>query len=123
MENILDSRRQADITFSASGCINIASRVAQVLRLKRGDAINVAVDDGEYYLYVQHRGPIDRYPAQCVPSNPRGRHFRANSKELCMAMIEACGAAGEKSVKCMAGEVRHLSNEVYVTIITKRHIV
>lgn len=123
MENLLNSKRQADITFSANGRINIASRVARVLRLKRGDAINIAVDNGEYYLYVQHRGPVGRYPAQCVPSNPRGRHFRASSKELCAAMIEACGAVGEKSVRCMAGEVRRLSDEVYVTIITKRHIV
>lgn len=121
MHSLIETSRKADISFSAGGCIDIAAGLARRLNLHRGDVINVAADDGDLYLYVQHRAPLQgRYKAQCMPSNRRGGHFRAYSRQLCKTMLDVFGMKG--CVRCMTGETRELAGESYVTIITKRHI-
>ena len=59
MKHLLENTRRHDITFNASGRIEISSRVTRELDLKPGDVIDIAVDERtrEVYLYVKHRQP------------------------------------------------------------------
>ncbi len=121
MNSLIKTSRKADITFSECGCIDITAGLARKLRLGHGDVINIANDTGEFYLYVQHRAPLcGRYKAQCSPSNKRGGHYRAHSRQLCKTMLSIMGQRGK--VRCMTGETIDVEGEPYVTIITKKHI-
>lgn len=95
MQSILgNNTRKADIIFSSTGRIDITARIAKHLQLSRGDVIDVMVDNGEYYLYVKRRTPVNgRYEAMVLPTNKRGNHFRAYSRRLCSAILRASGVA------------------------------
>ena len=55
MQSILGNTRKADITFYASGRIDISARVAKHLQLSRGDVLDIMIDQDEFYLYVVHQ--------------------------------------------------------------------
>ena len=57
MQSILGNTRKADITFYASGRIDISARVAKHLQLSRGDVLDIMIDQDEFYLYVRLRSP------------------------------------------------------------------
>lgn len=105
MESILHSTRRPDISFRASGKIDISSRTARLLNIGRGDVLDILKDRGEYYLYVRLRNPMGRHEARAFPTNSRGLHYRSWCKRLCNAMIQICGATTDA---CLAvGEPVH----------------
>ena len=93
MTTTLENTRRPDITFHGSGRIDITARVAKALSLHQGDVIDIAHDDGEYYLYVKHRNAVGRHEAQCAPTY-KGRtcnNLRAHSRRLCQAVLKVNG--------------------------------
>ena len=54
MEKIISTTRRPDITFYASGLINITTRVARILGLTSESCVNIAVEKGEYLLFAEH---------------------------------------------------------------------
>ena len=64
MQSILGNTRKADITFYASGRIDISARVAKHLQLSRGDVLDIMIDQDEFYLYVRLRSPNGRHEQQ-----------------------------------------------------------
>lgn len=118
MQSILKSNRRADISFSQSGQINLSAHLVKALDLHPGDAIDVKTDGHEYYLYVRSpASPGVRYEAQCFPSNKKGRHFRAYSRRLCKALLEACHHTGK--VELATGETVMDGGTKLITIITR----
>ena len=54
IQSLLEKSRKADISFHRNGKIDITARVARLLSLRRGDVIDVGVDNTECFLYVRH---------------------------------------------------------------------
>lgn len=122
MQSILgNNTRKADIIFHATGRIDIASHVAKQLQLTSGDVLDIMKDpDGEYYLYVKHRAPLNgRYEAMAFPTNRRGNHFRAYSRPLCSAILQTSGADSTARL-CTGQPVNHSIYAKLIPIITKR---
>lgn len=95
MRSLLEHSRRPDIVFCPSGRIDIGARAARQLRLRRGDVIDLAEEEGELYLYVRCRRPAGgRYEATVFPTNRRGFHFRTYSRALCASVLAMCGTDG-----------------------------
>lgn len=123
MTNLLHRTRRHDLTFCRDGRIHISARVARILGLAAGDAINIACDrHGEYLLYIQYKAGdyLGNLTATCYPSKKGGRHFRANSKELCSALLEAANVSQERrQASFYAGAPMTIADKVYIPIIYK----
>lgn len=119
MIKLLEHTRRPDISFHRNGTIRIASRVARILSLRPGDAINIAVNDGEYLLYaVRYQNTNYRYEAQCYRSKRGGgENYCANSVRLCRALFNSVGVKSAR-VSYMAGEAVDKNGVKYVPIIT-----
>lgn len=98
MKHLLENTRRHDITFNASGRIEISSRVTRALDLHPGDVIDVAIDEvgRECYLYIKHRAEklSGRHKAQCHVTNSRVKKcnsLRAHSVELCRQVLDMRG--------------------------------
>ncbi|MDE6339074.1 MAG: hypothetical protein K2K97_04720 [Muribaculaceae bacterium] len=119
MNKLLERNRRPDISFNSNGTIRIAARVARMLSLLPGDAINIAVTDGEYLLFAIRYQNVDcRYEAQCYRSKRGGgENYCANSVRLCRALMKAVGAKSER-VSYSAGEAIERDGIKYVPIIT-----
>ena len=48
MQSILGNTRKADITFYASGRIDISARVAKHLQLSRGDVLDIMIHQADF---------------------------------------------------------------------------
>lgn len=119
MEKLISTTRRPDITFYASGMINITTRVANILCLTSESCVNIAKEKGEYLLFAEHYdGMIGSHAARCYPVNAGGRYFRANSITLCSAMLEACGVSGKAPLMC--GDPVTIGAKTYLPIITKK---
>ncbi len=119
MRSILGNTRKADITFYASGRIDITAHVARHLKLQKGDVIDICMHDKEYYLYVRHRAPtIGRHEAAVYPTNKNGLNFRTWSQTLCDTMLHASGANEDKARLCV-GELMLVQDRILLPIITK----
>lgn len=120
MTNILSQTRRPDITFARSGRIQISARVARLLSLSIGDAINIATDNGEYLLYVQNRASqmIGSHIATCYPSKKGSHHYRANSVALCNAILDIDRIPIQASY--YVGSPYCINGTKYLPIITKR---
>lgn len=93
MQSLLNTTRRADISFHRSGLIGICAPVVRALALRPGDSIDIVNDGVEYYLRVAHRASDScgaRYHARCYPANRCGHHYRANSRQLCAAILRVC---------------------------------
>lgn len=119
MIKLLEHNRRPDISFSRKrGTIRITARVARVLGLRPGDAINIAVSNGEYYLHAVHiTNGIGRFEAQCYPSKRGSGNYCANSVRLCRALLDAVGVNSNK-VSFMVGQAVDRGGIIYVPIIT-----
>lgn len=106
-----ESFRQPDVTFYRNGRIDITSRVSRILGLQPGDVIDVAVSQGEYYLYVRAKGRElhGRYAAQCYQTNKGNRrnNYRAYSKKITDLVLQVAG--GEKA-RIIGGQTCEFSN-------------
>lgn len=119
MIKLLEHTRRPDLSFHRNGTIRIAARVARILSLRPGDAVNIAVTDGEYLLYaVRYQNTNYRYEAQCYRSKRGGgENYCANSVRLCRALFNSVGVKSAH-VSYMAGDAVEKNGVTYVPIIT-----
>lgn len=119
MIKLLEHTRRPDISFSRNGTIRITARLVRVLALRPGDAINIAISDGEYLLYAIHfTNNIGRHEAQCYPTKKGSDNYCANSVRLCRSLLDSVGSTADK-VAYMVGAAFDNYNTKYVPIITK----
>lgn len=119
MIKLLEHTRRPDITFCRNGRIYITARVARLLSLRPGDALNIAVSNGEYLLHAIHlHNAIGRHEAQCFPTKKgRGNNLSANSVRLCRALLNSVGVTAARA-SYMIGEAFVQDSVTYVPIIT-----
>lgn len=118
MQSLLGNTRKIDITFAASGRIDITAHVAKHLQLHRGDVLDVCTDGQEYYLYVKHRAPAaGHHEATVFPTNRSGHNFRTWSRRLCNAILKASGTTD--CARLCTGEPIQKSGVILLPIITK----
>lgn len=118
MIKLLEHTRRPDISFHRNGIIRITARLARALSLRPGDAINIAVNDGEYLLHATRLpSAIGRHLAQCHPTKKGSANYCAHSVRLCRALLDELGidAAG---ASFMVGEPCSRGGVTYVPIIT-----
>ena len=125
MTSILGNTRRADITFHPRGNIDITARVSKLLDLHCGDIIDIAVEAGEYYLYVKHRAETvaGRHEATLYPTSrkvKRCRNLRCHSRRLCRVMLDVCNATG--ILRLPVGEITNLRGASALPIITRMSI-
>lgn len=119
MHKLLEHTRRPDISFSRNGIIRITARVAHILSLHPGDAINIAICNGEYLLHTTHlAGNIGRHQAQCHPTKKGSGNYCANSVRLCRALLDAVGVKADKAAYTI-GQAFERDNTTYVPIITR----
>jgi len=117
MKSILPNSRKHDISFHASGKIDISAHIARKLALSPGDVIDIVQEQGEMYLYVKLRAGkyVGRHDGRVwATANGKGT-FRTHSKAITRAMLVAAGANGRLRCPCGTEIVR--DNTKYITII------
>lgn len=120
MQKLLNRTRRPDITFCRNGRVFITARVTRLLSLRPKDVINVAVEGNECLLYVVNRdNTIGRHAASCYPSNKHSRYFRANSSELCRAVLSISKVRGDRA-SFMVGAPTRRNDTVFLPIISHR---
>lgn len=122
-KSILGNTRRADISFHASGKIDITSRIVNALGINQGDVIDIMTANGEFYLYVSaHAADIcGRHEAQCYPSKRGGRHFRTYCHRLCSAILSQHPTHTSR-LRFAAGEAVEVHGRKAITIITRNII-
>lgn len=120
MRKLLVNTRRSDVTFKATGQIDISARTARMIGINSGDVLGVMSDGTEYYLYIAIRQALGRHKAQCHQTNKRGQHYRAYSKELCELMLKENDCENQLSVA--AGEVIEIEGRQVLTLITHKYI-
>jgi len=118
MKSILPNSRKHDISFHASGKIDISAYIARKLSLAPGDVIDIAVEEGgEWYLYVKLRAGtyVGRHNGRVwATANGHGT-FRTYSKSITDAVLTAAGASDR--LRCPCGTEFERDNIKYTTII------
>jgi hypothetical protein len=118
MIKLLEHTRRPDVSFSRNGTIRVTARVARVLSLCPGDALNIAITNGEFLLHAVHiSNSFSRHEAQCYPSKRGSGNYCANSVRLCRALLDAVGVNSNK-VSFMVGQAVDRGGIIYVPIIT-----
>lgn len=123
IQSLLEKSRKADISFHRNGKIDITARVARLLSLRRGDVIDVGVDNTECFLYVRHKGEdcIGRHEAQCSPTKRNSKNFRAYSVRLCQAMMNFTGCLEDKLLLA-CGEKMEIGGRSFLTLIVRNKL-
>ena len=117
MKSILPNSRKHDISFHASGKIDISAHIARKLSLAPGDIIDIAHENGEWYLYVKLRSGnyVGQHDGRVwATANGKGT-FRTCSKALATAMLAAAAVTGR--LHCPCGAEIERNNVKYITII------
>ena len=123
MKSILSNSRKHDISFSASGLIEISARIARKLSLSSGDVIDIAYQYGELYLYVKFRAGT--YTGRHIgrvwaTSNGKGT-FRTSSKKLANAVLIGAEVNGDR-LRCPCGREIERDDTKYITIIYRNSL-
>ena len=118
MHSILQMTRRPDVTLYSSGRIDITSRVAKVIDLHEGDVIDIAEDEGEYWIYIrQHADSVVGFHEATVKSSKAGsRNFRCYSARLCQYMLSVHGISG-KGVTLRVPTGRTIQHSKYGTMM------
>ena len=120
MINLLQHSRRPDISFNRNGVIRITARVVRALSICPGDALNIALDNGEYLLYATNfSNKIGQLEAQCYPTKKGSKNFCANSVRLCRGLFDSIGITTHKA-SFMIGEAFKRGDIIYAPIITHR---
>ena len=117
IKSILPNSRRHDISFHASGKIDISAHIARRLALSPGDVIDIAREKGEWYIYVKLRSGnyVGRHDGR-VWATARGKGtFRTWSKAITQAVLAAAGA--DTLLRCPCGMEIERNNIKYITII------
>ena len=126
MITLLRNTRRPDISFYRNGRIDITARTAKLIGIKDGDVIDIAVDNGEYYVYVRHKAEcvIGRHEAQCYRTNRRSvicNNLRAHSIRLCAMILSIHNDAN--AVRLPVGEPQqHAELGCVLPIIVRNNI-
>lgn len=117
MKSILTNSRKHDISFHASGKIDISAHIARKLSLAPGDVIDIVQSGSEWYLYVKLRaGTYAGRHEGHVWSTANGKGtFRTCSKAITTAVLTAAGVTGR--LRCPCGSVMHFGSTKYINII------
>lgn len=117
MKSILPNSRKHDISFHASGKIDISAHIARKLSLAPGDVIDIAQEGGEWYLYVKLRSGsyVGRHDGRVFSTAKGGGTFRTWSKSLTSIVLSAAEATGR--LRCPCGSEVERDNTKYITII------
>lgn len=117
MKSILLNSRKHDISFHASGKIDISAHIARKLSLSPGDVIDIVQSSGEWYLYVKLRaGTYAGRHVGAVWSTAHGKGtFRTWSKAMTKSVLAAAGATGR--LRCPCGSEMLVGSTKYITII------
>lgn len=117
MKSILPNSRKHDISFHASGKIDISAHIARKLTLAPGDVIDIVQEQSEWYLYVKLRSGkyAGRYEGRVWATTHGKGTFRTYSKALANAVLSAAGASGR--LRCPCGAEIERDNRKYITII------
>lgn len=117
MKSILPNSRRHDISFHASGKIDISAYIARKLSLAPGDVIDIAQENGEWYLYVKLRSGsyAGRHDGRVWPTTHGKGTFRTWSKALTNAVLKAAGASDR--LRCPCGTEFERDDIKYIIII------
>lgn len=118
MMKLLNKTRRADITFCRNGRIMMTARIAGMLNLTSAHAINIASDNGEYYLFATDAS-VGRHIGRCYPTKRRSHNFCANSVAIARYILDSAGVEGPQA-SFMAGDAIVRDGRAYVPIIIKR---
>ena len=124
MKSILPNSRKHDISFHASGKIDISAHIARKLALAPGDVIDIVCDArGEWCIYVKHRAAstTGRHYGRVWATAHGGKGtFRAWSKTLTGVILSAAGVG--PVLRCPCGDEIECDNIKYITIIYRRSL-
>lgn len=119
MQSLIQNPRRHDITFHASGKIDISASIARKLSLHPGDVIDVIEDKGEWLLCVKLRAGTysGRFQGTVYPTTRkfRGGTLRTWCPSLCRKALAAAGQSTR--LRCPCGESITRNNQIYITII------
>lgn len=118
MKSIAPNSRKHDISFHASGKIDISAHIARKLSLAPGDVVDIVREAGELYLYVRLRaGNYAGRHAGRVWATARGKGtFRTWSRAMATAILKAAGSTAS-TLRCPCGAEIERDNKKYITII------
>lgn len=118
MKSILPASRKHDVSFYASGRIDISAHIARRLSLAPGDVIGIALDGGEMYIYVKLRaGHYSGRHVGRVYATSHGRGtFRTSAKALARAVLDAA-AVKSGCLRCPCGADIVRNNYKFISII------
>lgn len=123
MKSIIPQARKHDISFHASGKVDISARIARRLSLAPGDVIDIVQEFGELYLYVRLRSGYysGRFEGTvCATSKGRGT-FRCWSKAITDAVMRMA-KPDTTTLRCPCGDQMFRDGEKYITIIYRLHL-
>lgn len=118
---VLGNTRRPDVTFFATGRIDITARVSKMLGLEKGDVIDIAQMGSETFLYVMHKGTevVGRHEAACRPTKGTSRNMRCHSKRLAGFVLER--HPGKEMVRLPVGApIHHQQLGTALPIIIRR---
>lgn len=117
MKTLLPNSRKHDISFHASGKIDISAHIARRLALAPGDVIDIVHDDGELYLYVKLRtGHYTGRHEGRVWATAHGKGtFRTWSPAISRAVLSFAHASAR--LRCPCGAEIQRDGTTFITII------
>ncbi len=126
MRSIIRNTRLPDISFYASGRIDITSRVAKMLGLKCGDVIDISVDGSEYYLHKRFPDcePCGKHAARCLATRKHIRscnNLRVFFKPLARIMLGVAGVSD--AARLAVGDPVTINGILAVPIIYKHNLI
>lgn len=125
MKSLLDETRLPDISFYSSGRIDITSRLAKVLGLQCGDAIDISMEGSELYLHkrISSKLMFGKHAATCRATHKHVRtcnNLRVYYKPLADKILQLAGAA--VCAKLPVGEPVCVCGVAAVPIIYKHNL-
>lgn len=117
MISIIDKHRKHDFIFRDNGIIDVSAHVARLLKMSRGDVVDIVSNDGELYITVTHKNSADngRYFGRVYATCHGKGTFRLCSKDMARRVLDM--AREENKLRCPAGEIVEHEGNKYVTII------
>ena len=119
MKPLVTQNIHPDIVFRPSGLITLTSRIVRILDINEGDVINILQDNGEYYLYVQHRSPIGKFCGKCLKHKNGSHYMRVYYKRLSDIIISM---SGDSEAHYKTGEPINHNGRILLPIITKLNL-
>lgn len=59
MISIINKHRKHDFIFRDNGIIDVSAHVSRLLKMSRGDVVDIVSNDGELYITVTHKSGDD----------------------------------------------------------------